>query len=145
MLAVPGDDLVGGVGYQVIDLVVAVFGAVPGVGNVFVPTGVKLVEEEFDFSGVELAAGDLTHIVYDIARHGINLIKALKISGCEFTSPLMADVKAMLEGDFLGKAVRGFADMVTVGARAVDLPIKACCAGLLVEDGLGKGAAADIT
>ena len=39
----------------------------------------------------------------------------------------------------------GFADMVAVGAGAVDLPVEAGGAGLVMEDGFGEGAATDIT
>jgi hypothetical protein len=102
------------------------------------------IEQEVDLGGFVFGAGYGLHVVDDVAGHGIYLVKALKIIGCEFASPLAADVEAILTGDFLGEVVWGFADVIAVGAGAVDLPVQARFAGLILEYGFGEGAAADI-
>jgi hypothetical protein len=143
-LAIFGDDLVGGGVDEGIDFMIAGFGAVPGVGDVFVAARMYFVEQKVDFGWLEGAAGDAAHVIYDIVGHGINLIEVLKIGSGEATGALAADVDAMLAGDFLGKGVRGFAGMVAVGAGAVHDPVQAGCPGFVPEDAFGEGAAADV-
>jgi hypothetical protein len=139
-----GDDVVGGFVEHRVDFVIAWFGAVPGVGNVFVAAGVDFVHEQVDFGVVVLAAGDAAHIVNDVACHGVNLIKALEISGSKATGALAADVDAVEVRNFLGEGVGGFAGVIAVGAGAIDLPVEACGKGFFAEDAFGEGAAADI-
>ena len=123
---------------------IAGFGTGPRVGDILVAAGVDFVEEEVDFGGLELAAGDSAHVVDDVAGHGINLIKALKISGSKPAGALIADIDAMLAGDFQGQGVGGFTNVVAVGTGAFHDPIEACGTGFFLKDAFGEGAPADI-
>ena len=144
-MAVFGDDLVGGGVDEGVDFVVALLGAVPGVGDVFVAAGVDFVQEKVDPGRIELAAGDAAHIVDDVAGHGVYFVKTLKISRGKAAGALAADVDAVIAGDFLRKGVGGLAGVVAVGAGAVDLPIQAGGDRLTAENAFGEGAAADIS
>ena len=123
---------------------IAGFGSIPGIGNVFVFAGVDFIHEEVDLFRIELLAGDAADVVDYVACQGVDLIKALKISGCELAGPLVADVEAVMTSDFLRQAMGGFTDMVAVGAGGIYFPVQACGPGFLPEDALGEGAAADI-
>jgi len=136
--------LVGGLVNQGVYLVITGFGPVPGIGDFFVAAGVDFVHEEVDFCPVELAAGDAAHFVNHIFSHRVYLIKSLKISSGEPAGALSADVDIVVERDFNGKGMGGFAGMIAVGAGAVDLPVEACSAGFVAEDAFGEGTAADV-
>ncbi len=139
-----GYDVVGGFVEHRIYFVVAGFRAVPGVRDIFVAAGMDFVHEQFHLGGIELAAGDATHVVDDVPGHGVNLIKVLKISCGKATGALAADVDAVVASDFLGKGVGGFAGVIAVCSRAIDFPIEACGAGFFAEDAFGEGATANI-
>ena len=143
-MGVPGDHLVGGLVDQGVYFVVTGFGTVPGVGNVFVATGVDFVHEEVDFGRIELATGDAAHLVDDVSSHGVDLVKPLKISSGKAAGALVADVDTVVARDLNRQRMRGFADMVAVGSGAVNFPVEACGAGFVTEDAFGEGAAADI-
>ena len=143
-LTVFGDDaFCGGVDHFVY-FVIARFGSVPGVGDVFVFARMDLVHQEFDFGGVKFGTGYAAHIVYDVAGHGVYFVKALKVSGREAAGTLTADVEAVVAGYFLREVMGGFADVVAVGAGAVDGPVEAGGAGFFFEDAFRQGAAADV-
>jgi len=162
-LGVFGDDFVCGFIDHGIDFMIAGFGAIPGIGNVFVFAGVDFIHEQVDFFGIpegtegygrggarddaqtkSMLAGDAADVVDHVACEGVDLIKALKISGCELAGSLVADVEAVMASDFLRQAMRGFADVVAVGTGGVYFPVQACGPGFLPKDALGEGAAADI-
>ena len=123
---------------------IAGFGSIPGIGNVFIFAGVDFIHEEVDLFRIELPAGNAADVVDHVASQGVDLIKALKISGCELAGPLVADVEAVMASDFLRQAMGGFAGVVAVGAGGCDFPVQACGPGFLPEDAFGEGAAADI-
>ena len=144
-LSIFGDDFIcGGIDHGV-DFMIAGFGPIPGIGNVFIAAGMDFVHEQVDLFWIELLAGDAADVVDYVACQGVDLIKVLKISGCEFSGPLVADVEAVMASDFLRQVMGGFADMVPVGAGGCYFPVQACGPGFLLQDGLGEGAAADVT
>ncbi len=124
---------------------IAGLGTVPGVGNVFVAAGMDFVHEEVDFFLIKLPASDPADVVDHVAGQGVDFIKTLKVSGYELAGPLLTDVESVVTGYFLRQVMGGFADVVAVGAGAVDLPVEAGGAGLFLEDGFGEGAATDVT
>jgi len=138
------DDAFGGFVEHRIYFVIAGLGAIPGVGDVFVAAGVDFVHEQLDLRWIELAPGDATHVIDDVAGHGVNFIKVLKISGGKATGALVPDVDAVVARDFLGKGVGGFAVVVPVGAGAIDFPVETGCAGFFAKDTFGEGATANI-
>jgi hypothetical protein len=68
----------------------------------------------------------------------------LKISGCELTGPLAADIESVMAGDFLREVMGGFTGVVAVGAGGCYFPVQACGPGFLLQNALGEGTAADI-
>jgi len=124
--------------------VIAWFGAIPGVGDIVVAAREDFVHQQVDFGGIELAAGDATHVIYDVAGHGIDLIVVLKVGCGKPAGSLPADVQAVMAGYFLGKGMGRLSGMVTVSARTVDLPVQAGCIGFVLQDAFSQRTAADI-
>lgn len=90
------------------------------------------------------ASGDLADVFVHVVGHGIDDIVAFQIFGAEAASPLRGNIDLVLQAYFLGKTVRRFTGMVTVGTGGVYLPVQAILPGFMPEYTFGYRGTADI-
>ncbi len=124
---------------------IAIFFAVPGVGDVQVGIGFEYIQEQVYFFRIPVFAGDAFHFCNYVSGHGVDLVESLQVIGYKFPGSLVADVDAMDPGYFLGEWVGGFSGVVPIGARTVDCPVETGEVGLMLQDSFCQRTSADIS